>query len=98
MITKLWNAIGVKRTIDGLGEINYERKNIWLESDKESMLEMAYLLGSSIICGTLIWLNAISGNCLGLICSAIGTLCTMLLIPIAIDIIEGYYCSWKPLW
>lgn len=98
MITKLWNLIGVKRTVNGIGEIEYARKNMWLNKNLEYMLEVTYLLGLWIVVAMLLTINVACGCWMGLLGSIITMICGALLIHPILNIIEGYYSAWKPLW
>ena len=97
MFSKFWNALGVKRTINGLGEVEYARKNIWLSHTAEDTIALIYLLSIIIVPSILLALN-ISLECwFGAICAFVGTLALVLLIPTIMNIITGYYVAFKPI-
>lgn len=97
-MNKFWNLIGVERTKIYSGEYEYERKNRYLGYTKEFLIEMAYVGLLAVLTSIELAMNMIYCCDIGLACTVIGFVCGLILLPIVIDITEGYYCVRKALW
>lgn len=82
MMKLLWNLVGAKRTVNGLGEIKLSRKQM-LSASTGDMLELSCILGLILVMSTaLLTVNASTGNVLGDIMTGISLICGAVLLTV----------------
>ena len=98
IIKKAWALIGIETEENGMGEISYELKNTYIDTDIVFIIELAYLFSLIIINSLMLYLMAMMPCVFTILGFAMTLFASLTLMPIVLDILNGYWCSHKKIW
>ena len=96
-IKKVWAIFGIETKVNGLGEIEYERKNPYTTYNNECLLECLYLIGICILNCVMKAIAINTPNVFTILGFVMTLIATIALAPFVFNVIEGYYIAHKRL-